>query len=62
MDTVFKQSFLRIEILDVSAGWTSSLYLKPWSVCIFKELPFSLYIVAASESDEVLVLDGPTNS
>ena len=41
--------------LDGSAGWISSLYLKPWPVCIFEDCPFSLYIVAASESDEGLV-------
>ena len=37
--------------LDGPAGWTSSLYLKPWPVRIFKDWPFSLYIVTASESD-----------
>ena len=31
-------------------------YLKTWPVCIFKDFPFSLYIVAASESNEGLVL------
>ena len=41
--------------LDKSAGRTSSLYLKPWPVRIFEDSPFSLYIVAASESDEGLV-------
>ena len=41
--------------LDVTAGPTSSFYLKPWPVCIFEDFPFSLYIVAASESDEGLV-------
>ena len=54
--------------LDGPAGWTSwtdqleepawrtsSLYLKPWPVCIFEDWPFSLYFVAASESDEGLV-------
>merc|ERR1719347_85675 len=41
--------------LDGPAGQTSSFYLKPWPVCIFKDFPFSLYIVAASESDEGLV-------
>ena len=40
--------------LDGPAGWTSSLYLKPWPVCIFEDWRFSLYIVAASESDEGL--------
>ena len=40
---------------DRPAGRTSSVYLKPWPVCIFKDLCFSLYIVAASESDEGLV-------
>ena len=34
---------------------TSSFLLKPWPVCIFEDFPFSLYIVAASESDEGLV-------
>ena len=37
------------------AGQTSSFYLKPWPVRIFEDFPFSLYIVAASESDEGLV-------
>ena len=41
--------------LDGPAGRTSSFYLKPWPVCIFEDFPFSLYIVAASESDEGLV-------
>ena len=42
--------------LDRPAGRTSSFYLKPWPVRIFKDFPFSLYIVAASESDKCLVL------
>ena len=42
-------------LLDRSAGRTSSLYSKPWSVCIFEDWPFSLYIVAAFESNEGLV-------
>ena len=46
--------------LDGSAGrtsWTDQLfYLKPWPVHIFEDFLFSLYIVAASESDEGLVL------
>ena len=41
--------------LNGPAGQTSSLYLKPWPVRIFEDFPFSLYIVAASESDEGLV-------
>ena len=41
--------------LDRPAGRTSSFYLKPWPVRIFEGFPFSLYIVAASESDEGLV-------
>ena len=41
--------------LDESAGRISSLYLKPWPVCISEDCPFSLYIVADSESDEGLV-------
>ena len=41
--------------MDGPGGRTSSFYLKPWPVCIFKDFPFSLYIVAASESDEGLV-------
>ena len=40
---------------DSPAGQTSSSYLKPWPVRIFKNFPFSLYIVAACESDEGLV-------
>ena len=43
--------------LDGPAGQTSSFYLKPWPVRIFEDYPFSLYIVAASESDEGLVFD-----
>ena len=41
--------------LDRAAGQTSSLYFKPWPVRIFEDWPFSLNIVAASESDEGLV-------
>ena len=41
--------------LDGSAGRISSLYLKSWPVRIFEDSSFSLYIVAASESDEGLV-------
>ena len=41
--------------LDGPAGQTSSFYLKPWPVRIFEDFTFSLYIVAASESDEGLV-------
>ena len=44
--------------LDGSARQTSSFYLKPWSVRLFKDFPFSLYIVPASESDEGLVFNG----
>ena len=36
--------------------WTSSLFSKLWPVRILEDSPFSLYIVAASESDEGLVL------
>ena len=43
--------------LDGPAGRTSSLYLKPWPVRTFKDWHLSLYIVAASESDEGLVLN-----
>ena len=42
--------------LDGPAGQTSSFYLKPWPVRILEDYPFSLYIVAASESDEGLVI------
>ena len=42
--------------LDRPAGRTIYLYLKPWPVRIFKEWPFSVYIVAASESDEGLYI------
>ena len=38
-----------------SARQTSSLYLKLWPVRIFEDLPFSLYIVLASESYKGLV-------
>ena len=41
--------------LDRPAGCASSFYLKPWPIRIFKEFSFSLYIVAASESNEVLL-------
>ena len=41
--------------LDGSAEQTSSLYLKPWPVRTFEDLPFRLYIVAASKSNEGLV-------
>ena len=41
--------------LDRPAGETSFFYLKPWPVRVFEDFPFSLYIVAASESDEGLV-------
>ena len=41
--------------LDRPAGQTSSFYLKPWPVRIFKDWPFSLYFVAASESVEGVV-------
>ena len=41
--------------LDRTAGRTSSFYLKPWPVRIFEDFPYSLYIVAASESDEGFV-------
>ena len=41
--------------LDGPAGWTSSLFLKPWPVCIFEDWLFSLYIVALFESDESFV-------
>ena len=41
--------------LDRPAGRISSFYLKPWPVRIFKDFPFCVYIVAASESDEGLV-------
>ena len=43
--------------LDGPAGQTSSFYLKPWPVRILDDWPFSLYIVAASESDEGLVFE-----
>ena len=45
-----------MDLLSRSTGQTSSLYLKPWQVYIFEDWPFSLYIVAASESDEGLIL------
>ena len=41
--------------LDRPAGRISLFYLKPWPVRLFEDFPFSLYIVAASESDEGLV-------
>ena len=41
--------------LDWPIGRTSSLYLKTWPVCIFEDWPFSLYVVAASESDRGIV-------
>ena len=42
--------------LDGSARRTSSLFSKLWPVGIFKDWPFSLYFVTASESDEGLVI------
>ena len=50
------------QLLDGSAGRISSLYLKPWPVRIFEDITFSLYIVAASESDEGLVSNGPNKN
>ena len=41
--------------LEGPAGQTSSFYLKPWPVRIFEDFTLSLYIVAASESDEGLL-------
>ena len=41
--------------LDRPAGRTSPFYFKPWPVRILKDFPFSLYIVAAFESDKGLV-------
>ena len=41
--------------LEGPAGQASSFYLKPWPVRIFRDFPFSLYIVVASESDKGLV-------
>ena len=43
---------------DRPAGRISSFYLKPWPVRLVEDFPFSLYIVAASESDEGLVYLG----
>ena len=43
--------FASVDKLDRPA-----FYLKPWPVCIFEDFPLILYIVAASESDEGLVL------
>ena len=43
-------------LLERPAERTSSLHLKPWTVCIFKNWPFSFYIVTASESNEGLVI------
>ena len=42
-----------------SAGRISYLYLKPWPVRLFKDWPFSFYIVAAFKSDEGLVFYFP---
>ena len=43
-------------------SWTDQFfYLKLWPVCIFEDFPFSLYIVAAAESDEGLVKKKITN-
>ena len=38
--------------LGEPVGRTSSKFLKPWPVCIFEDWRFSLYIVAAFESDK----------
>ena len=48
-----------IDQLNSPAGRTSSFYLKFWPICIFKDFPFSLYIVVASEPDKGLVLNSP---
>ena len=42
-------------LLNRPAGQNSSLYLKPRPVRMFKDGPFSSYIVAAFESDKGLV-------
>ena len=41
-------------LLERPAGWTSSLYLKSWPIRLFEDLPFSLYVFAASESDKAI--------
>ena len=51
-----KMQCAKTDQLDRPSGRTSYFYLKPWPVRIFKDFPLSLYIVAASESDEGLVL------
>ena len=45
----------KMQIVDGPAGQISPFYLMPWPVCIIEDFPFSLYIVATSESDEGLV-------
>ena len=45
-----------VDQVDGSAGRISFFYLKPWPVRIFEDFLFSLYIVAASESDQGIVL------
>ena len=47
-----------MEQLEGPDGQTSDLFLRFWPVCIFENQPFSLYIVAASESYEGLVVFG----
>ena len=42
----------RTNLTDQLGG---SLYLKAWPARIFEDSPLSLYVVAASESDEGLV-------
>ena len=54
LDTPAKQTSWTDQ-MDRPAGWTSSFYLKPWPVRIFEDFSFSLYIVAASESDDGFV-------
>ena len=43
-------------VLKMSFFLKDPVYLKPWPVRIFEDWPFSSYIVAASESDEGLVM------
>ena len=59
-----ESAMCKMQCINGSAGrtsWTDQLdvpffvCLKPWPIRIFKEFSFSLYIVAASESNEVLL-------
>ena len=62
---MFKPEFAkkksRLKLVKVGIGHPTaqtpmSVYLKPWPVCLFEDLPFSLHIVTASKSDKGILL------